>query len=349
MSTILDCPTTWNHDVYSCPRWLWVLCEGGRAPAFHARSLTAELPVHVRSPTANQRYAVDHLLDGVVSAPIAPWFAGPMSGYRTDPLRHGSKGPWLDEVTSALATKAIRAGKALVMPYLPMSAVPSPDVGGFLVFAESEYWLRPAATIEEYLIRLSAHRRTAVRHELRTFHDTGAKVAAVPLRDHVESFAALTAANSQRRGVPESQTNITAFLGRIAEALGDDALLLAAMRQGRLLGGVLGLRHRGVLSLRMTGFDDAALQDTFAYFVLTYYAATMLNDELGVADVHLGVGAAEAKIRRGARAEPLFTWVVLPEPPWLETRRRLDAHHRQSPYQRLPGKWSVPHDAEGAL
>jgi uncharacterized protein len=324
MTTTPHCPPDWQHDVYSCPRWLRLLGAVGRGPAFETTTLTARLPIHTSTPTRNRRYALEHLLRGLDIEQHPSWFAGPMSGYRTDPLRRepGIGTASLDGTVREAAERAAQKGHGLVVPYLPRAAVPSPDAGGVLLFAEIEYWLRPAASFDEYVAPFSNHRRTALRHELRAFEASGARAAVVPLADHVESFAALTVANSARRGELEDLAAMTSFLGAMADAMGSDAVLLAAFLDDRFTGGVLGLRHGRVLSLRMTGFDDAALEGSFAYFVLTYYAPTLLRHELVIEDVHLGVGAGEAKRRRGARAEPLFTWARLTRRPERDALRR---------------------------
>lgn len=324
MTITPGCPPDWQHDVYSCPRWLKLLGAVGRGPAFEATTPTARLPIHTITPTRNPRYALDHLLRGLDIEQHPSWFAGPMSGYRTDPLRRGSGDGTtpLDGTVREAAGRATQEGHSLVVPYLPTTAVPSPNAGGVLLFAEIEYWLRPAASFDEYVAPFSPHRRTAVHHELRAFQASGARVAVVLLADHVETFAALTVANSARRGESEDLAAMTGFLGSVADAMGPDALLLAAFLDDRFAGAVLGLRHGRVLSLRMTGFDNAALEGSFAYFVLTYYAPTLLRHELDIRDVHLGVGAGEAKHRRGARAEPLFTWARLLRQPGPDVLRR---------------------------
>lgn len=326
------CCSELEHDLYSCPRWLALLASGGRAPERDVSAGISRMPLHKESPTSNARYAADHLLRNLdVTLEEPPMIGGPASGYRTDFERdhrqHSSP------VFEALRDIADETGRAIVVPFLPATARPAAGDGPVLVHEEVECWLRPAPHIDAYLATLPKSRRWTLRKELAAFNDAGLRLDLLPLEPPIQDeFAVLAAANAARHGGNDEPAQLAGHLAQISDHLGPDANLLAATDGDHLVGGVLVVRHRRKLFVRLVGFDYTRTSGTYCYFVLFFLGPTLLRHQLGdIDDVHLGVGALSTKLLHGARAEALSTWVYVPGNPLpAETGENADRRRVES-------------------
>ncbi len=110
------------------------------------------------------------------------------------------------------------------------------------------------------------------------------------------------------------------YLERLLPRLGGSLLLLEAERSGRRCG-MLGMVISGTTGcMSFLGLDVADRPNDFTYFNLTYYALTDYAAALGLATIHFGNGAYDAKLRRGCLIQPtrffcrpatrLRTWIL---------------------------------------
>lgn len=130
----------------------------------------------------------------------------------------------------------------------------------------------------------------------------------------------MAAANSKRHGGTDDRTQLTQHIGQLVQHLGPDAMLLAGLDDDQLVSGVLVIKHRRHLFVRLVGFDYDRTPGTFSYFVLMFLAPTILHEDLDdIDDVHLGVGALGTKLLHGARPEPLSTWIYDPQYPAMSS------------------------------
>jgi hypothetical protein len=331
-------------SVYASPRWLEVQIAGGRAPT---RLVTAPgaagaprgwLPIHDRVPTSNPRYALASLCRGFPEVPPVASYVGLASGYQTDVATlAGDDAPGALGALGALLGEARRTGpdQPLIVPFATdrlarALARLAPDAPCVLEAADT-WLLNPHATLDAWLAALPSRTRGAILHDERRFAAAGFDEAIVPLGPHVEAFAELVSLHARRHGLDEPARSLAGHLSDIARAFGDDALLFAALRGGRLVAAALGLVHGDHIYMRMVGNEPDAVAGTAAHFVVTFYRPLRWCTERGLAGVHLGLSIDRTKRSRGATIEPLWT-VVLGLPAPVDTRALLEA--RLDPIER---------------
>lgn len=96
--------------------------------------------------------------------------------------------------------------------------------------------------------------------------------------------------------------------------LGDRSHVLLAIRDGEIIGFTQFFAWNRVLYGRVRGLDDAIARAAARYYNLTSYHAIELAASLGCTALDLGCDSYEAKVRRGARLEPL--WGLVLDAPW---------------------------------
>jgi CelD/BcsL family acetyltransferase involved in cellulose biosynthesis len=310
-------------SVYASPRWLEVQCAGGRAPS---RLLTAPgaagaprgwLPIHDRVPTRNPRYSLATLLRGFPAVPGSASYLGLASGYQTDVATVAG-----EDALGDLIGDALRAGphQPLIVPFATdrlARALAAIAPGAPRVLEAADAWLvNPHPTFEAWLAALPARTRGAIGHDERRFAAAGLDETRLPLGPHVAAFAELVSLHAARYGHDEPAAGLAPHLADIARAFGDDAILFAALRGGKLVAAALGLVHGAHIYMRMVGNDRDAVGGTAAHFVLTFYRPLQLCAERGLTGVHLGLSIDRTKRSRGAQIAPLWTIVLggLPAP-----------------------------------
>ena len=310
-------------SVYASPRWLEVQTRGGRPPG---RVLTAPdasgaprawLPLHDRVPTRNPRYALATLCRGFPAPPPAARYVGLTSGYQTDIATIAGA-----DVLPALVAEALALAPTLpvIVPYATdrlAQALRALAPGAPCVLEAGDAWLRATAdSFPAWVAALPKFARQDVHRDERKFAAAGLTESVEPLAGEVARFAELVSLHAHRYGLDEPVAALTPHLAAIAEVFGDDALLFAARRGGRLVAAALGLVHGDHVYLRMVGNDHAEIGGSSAHFVLSFYRPLAWAIARGLAGLHLGLSADRTKRSRGAVIEPLWTVVLgaLPAP-----------------------------------
>jgi hypothetical protein len=309
-------------SVYASPRWLEVQTLGGRAPS---RLLTAPdavgarawLAIHDRVPTRNPRYAIASLCRGFSQLPAAASYVGLASGYQTDVATRAGC-----DVLAAVFADALASGPAqpLIVPFATdrlarALAEFAPDAPRLLEAGDA-WLLDPARSFEAWRATLPRPTRQTILRDERQFAEAGFAESIEPLGASVAAFAELVSLHARRYGLDEPVAALAPHLAAIAQVFGDDALLFAARRDGRLVAAALGLVHGEHIYMRMVGNDHEVVAGTGAHFVLTFYRPLALCAARGFAGVHLGLSIDRTKRSRGATIEPLWTVVLgaLPAP-----------------------------------
>lgn len=167
-------------------------------------------------------------------------------------------------------------------------------------------------TFESYLNTLprqTRNIRTNIRKELRQFREFGGTLRL--LNPKAADWPALIALYNQvyakynRRPCSLSPK----LLAGLVAAFGDRALLMAAERDGRLLGYGILVREGGLWHCFNMGLDQSQSRHSASYFVLAYDYPIMLALEQGAQALNLRPGHAYLKSLRGARLIPLYMYV----------------------------------------
>lgn len=178
----------------------------------------------------------------------------------------------------------------------------------------------PGPSFADYLASLSSSRRAMVRRERRRFTDSGATVATLPATAAapvLPQVAELEANVSAHHGQPEPASRPAAINARLAEAFGEEMLVVLARRGGRCLASATVFRHGDELHVRAAGVDYEAAQPVCAHFVAAYYTPIELACALGLRRVRFGIAAFRPKVNRGARLVPLLAALPAGAPPSL--------------------------------
>jgi predicted N-acyltransferase len=159
-----------------------------------------------------------------------------------------------------------------------------------------------------YLAALSRARRQRITREMRGFAAAGWRVQEERLGDCWSELAALLFQVQEKYGHSPSVERYRTLLRRQADLL-DDVSVVFGIREpdGRLVGALLAYRWRDCLYARLVGFDYARLRDATEYFNVAYYHPIDYAGRHGLSRLHLGPGAYEAKLLRGAELRPLWT------------------------------------------
>ncbi|GGV01254.1 hypothetical protein GCM10010495_10370 [Kitasatospora herbaricolor] len=173
----------------------------------------------------------------------------------------------------------------------------------------------PAGGFEEYLARLSAHRRRRILAERRAVRAAGVEVrleplAAAPLPRLAELETRLLAKYGFADWRPE-QTELV--LHSVLERFGDDAVVSLAVADGTVQGFGLQLRHGDQWYAHRAGFDYDFQGRLPLYYEVLYYHLVQQAPAHGVSVIHYGLGSEEAKRSRGCRATTQRCYVLRPD------------------------------------
>jgi predicted N-acyltransferase len=248
--------------------------------------------------------------------------AGGFSGYRTELLL--AKEARRDERLAA-AEAVLRHCLELIEDRrqngLWLMCVPPDDAAilaaalasrGLLLLHEVEFDMEIGwKSLLEYVSALPKHRRRTTRAELRSFREHGSSVVCRRLSDVSDQLVPLYAAVLRKYGTSDPEERARTHLARHVAFLDDLSFVVLCERGDQPIGFSLLCSVDDTLYSRVVGFDYG-LATHSEYFNLAFYEPIRLATERGFRRLHWGLAAAEAKLRRGARARPL--WAVLARP-----------------------------------
>ncbi|MFF1718354.1 GNAT family N-acetyltransferase [Streptomyces sviceus] len=177
----------------------------------------------------------------------------------------------------------------------------------------------PPGGFDDYLRRMTAHRRNRVLSERRRIGEAGVRMRIEPLR--AELFPRLGELEHQlmrKYGVAWSPEQTAEVLGEMLVEFGEGVRVVQAEADGELRGFATILQFRGHWYARQSGFDYA-YQDRLGklplYFETVYYFPVEEAARLGVSTIHYGLGSESAKLSRGCTAEPQYSYLLPVGPP----------------------------------
>lgn len=168
----------------------------------------------------------------------------------------------------------------------------------------------PGDRFEHYLARLSQKGAQNVRREMEAARRAGLEIERLPLAGRPAGIELLAEEVEMRYGSRVRAADVRAELSAFAQAFGDRAMLFVGSYDGEPAGFTLAVEHDGTLYMRRVGLAHDRLRGAFEYFNLGYYAPLRYCYAAGLSRLHLGCGAAEAKLMRGARISPLLHVLV---------------------------------------
>jgi predicted N-acyltransferase len=207
----------------------------------------------------------------------------------------------------ALALMLVRPhALAVLSPALPPHAV--------VMLADADLEIQIAwVSFEDYLAAQSKSRRNSIRRDLRAFGAAGYGLEQRPLREVADVAANLVCGVQARRGDPLGVERVAERFRDLGCLHGDDALAFVAQRKGQPVAVTVALRFGTRLHAWAWGCDDEHVGQPGVYGTAGYYGPVLHAIDRGLTAVVLGVGAARAKVLRGASPVPLYH-VVLAAP-----------------------------------
>lgn len=305
-----------HAGVYLSHRWLAGEESDPTATASYALvrddngTLVAAAPLYVVHKEPNSYYEPTHLPPGARKPFV---LAGARRGYHnsplTDPHLPGHRlTPCLTLLRDAARDLAGRHGTTHWWPYLtePAARLLAPLYRTPPHRMEDDATIPlPGAGFDDYLASLPSKRRVAIRRERSAFAAAGLDVRHQLLADCHEDAGRLLAALQQSHGHGDDTAAMTSLLKRQADAMGDQARVVAAYAGPRMTGFCLHYHQGGTTWLRAVGIDPEH-PAPFAYFALTYYEPIEEAYRNGSTALHAGMKAIEAKRLRGARVSGLY-------------------------------------------
>lgn len=281
--------------------------------------LVAGLPVYVVAHDLNSGYDPARRGDALAfDGPVA--VAGPRRGYRNVLAVDRSAPPELRRaalraaVEHALALAAAAGRTALVWPFASTETLRrlSEAVPTRAAFETGEAEIAVAgSTLEDHLAQLPRSRRKQAKSDLRAFRGAGWDVREERLLRIVDEAAPLLANVERKYGRMATVPGLVRHLRTQATSLdGRDVVFTCRDARGTLAGYFLAYRWRDTLYGRLNGFDYDRLRGGREYFALSFYAPLAYAAGHSLRCLHLGIGALEAKVMRGARLLPLWAAAV---------------------------------------
>ncbi|WP_405805377.1 GNAT family N-acetyltransferase [Streptomyces sp. NBC_00210] len=182
----------------------------------------------------------------------------------------------------------------------------------------------PPGGFDDYLLQVSAHRRSRILTERRRISEAGIRMRIELLRaELIPRLGELEYQLMEKYGVAWSPEQTGQVLGEMLAEFGEDVRVVLAEGDGEVRGFATILQFRGHWYARQSGFDYA-YQDKLGklplYFETVYYFPVEEAARLGISTIHYGLGSEGAKLSRGCTAEPQYSY-LLPVGPLGKTLR----------------------------
>jgi uncharacterized protein len=285
--------------------------------------VTGLLPLYLLRPAAAAYYDPGDAF-GVPVDPDRPVaILGGRSGYLTGWTVTGERADQAATLRAMLDAAAGFAAAAsassLTAQFLPPAAARQLADTGFL--GPGEIFTHAADAIialdgrsfDDYAATLSNRRRATLRADLNRYARQGLCTGITRLSGAMNFAGRLLAASSARHGGTASEVSLRPMLLAQAEFLDDHSVVFYAAQPGsEPIAFSLGYVYRGVLHVRLAGFEEAAARASAAYFVTAYYEPVRYACQRGLSAVHLGIDPYRPKVIRGAGLAPLRGFVRYP-------------------------------------
>ncbi|GAB3988799.1 hypothetical protein GCM10029978_112140 [Actinoallomurus acanthiterrae] len=314
---LLDRPA---NGFYSSPPWLAVCSDLGNDPQRHFVARSAGRPA-ITVPFALPSHEPNTVYRPDVMYPFRPpepyLLLGQRRGYRTQlagepdaaaagavlreaarlAAEHGRPWVYALHLTSAAADLLAAGAAGDGAPIVPLLSA-MPDC----------FLPAPGDGIEDYLATVGSSRRAKFAAESRrALRAPGIRFRPGCLADEAATLAPLLKHAVARHGSQRTMDDVTAELGALGRHAADFEMLVVVEEDGLPVGFALWYEWGGRLWGRNIALvDRLRTTATPILFHLMFRHALELCYERGLDGVHLGPSNLAAKLRRGARLEPLW-------------------------------------------
>lgn len=289
--------------------------------------LVAALPAHLAPAEHLPEYVAARTLAAAVAdeAGRSPVLTlGGRRGYLSDVL--ASRDPACSAGhLSQLMERALEQAQARHWwwPYLPAPAAQVVANAGRMLSATGEVGVHlinadcvidiVGTCLQDHVASLNPRqRRTNFRREDSRFLQSPLELREISFADHVEHMVPLLANVQKKYGRAQDSSYLAPLLRNQVNYLSDRAVVFGCFNATQLIGFSLCYAWSGQLALRMVGLDYEHLIGAAEYPQLSIHAPLRYCYQHGFRRFHLGIGSAEAKVRRGGRARALWAITSLP-------------------------------------
>ncbi|MPY38586.1 GNAT family N-acetyltransferase [Streptomyces phyllanthi] len=197
----------------------------------------------------------------------------------------------------------------------------------------------------DYCGTLRSRHRVSLKREYARFLQAGYQLGHQRLSECLEEAAPLLANLQTKYGHSTTAEQAFHMFAEQAACLDDQSVVFTARSQGRLVAVSVMYEWHGKLYARAAGFDYEALRGAYEYFGICYYFPIDYMSTRGLTELHLGIGAYSAKVKRGARLSPLWTVALADDPADVPHPAPVDltswyTDHGADAVQ--PGLWTFP-------
>jgi predicted N-acyltransferase len=296
-------------------------------------SLAAGAPLYEADGLLNPNYNIARLLNlADASGDLFPGLLlASRGGYWSDlPVRTTLTSDHQDDALRELLDAAIRFAqdgdyRSLAAIYLPTSAMSAlvslkALAGPYLVGAGCRAYVE-WRDFDDYLDSFRHKRRGNIRREIEQFEKSGYSVDITDLASSHELLAPLLANVHRRHGETPVVERFATYFSEQAAHVNDSSRVFLLRAGRRIVGFDLEYEWRKGLYGRVVGLDYRELQGAGEYFNLSIYAPIRYAIDRRLEFVDFGPGSYEAKVRRGAKLNPLWAllWTLRRDCPVPET------------------------------
>ncbi|MCK6258991.1 GNAT family N-acetyltransferase [Fictibacillus sp. KIGAM418] len=157
---------------------------------------------------------------------------------------------------------------------------------------------------DEYMQSIKWKR--GVLREQQVFTSKGYYIESCKLADSMNTFAELFANHERKYGYKTSPDQEAKELQTLVDTANEYSHVFVLKLGGSAVGCILLFLWGNTIYARTVGFDFDVIGGGYEYFNLAYYEVIRFAIENGYDHVEYGMGTYRAKLKRGARLEPLW-------------------------------------------
>lgn len=161
-------------------------------------------------------------------------------------------------------------------------------------------------SFDDYLLSFRQKRRKGIRRERRVFQESDFTIQISDARSLDEKVVLLQSNLQKKYGHSGNPERLKRGFDQIKTHLGPFVRVYLAQQNDQLLGYALFYEMDGKYYCKQVGFDYGRLDNDFCYFNIGFYEPIIQALENKITSINYGVGAYEAKLKRGCELRYLF-------------------------------------------
>jgi predicted N-acyltransferase len=163
---------------------------------------------------------------------------------------------------------------------------------------------------DDYLKSMRGRRRRTIRREIRDCLSSGVSIEEESISENIAEKLSELQSNVSSKYTHTNNKLDPSFFMEIKKYTKDNARLLVARKNDKIVGFFLGLQHKDMLDAFMVGLDYSAHTNLdFLYFNLGYYKPIQLAIDEKIIKIYYRYSADKAKLNRGCRPEQTYSFV----------------------------------------